>query len=865
MGGTCASGKAAFVLSRTLLVDLHAEGAADLGAERLGGKGAGLARLAAGGLTVPPGLVLTTMAYRKALDAVAALDGDRTVQAVERRWLDAPLPNDVQEAVSEAFDRLGDGGLAVRSSASGEDGLAASFAGQQVTALNVVGGGAGLVAVRRCWASLWSPRSLTYRGRHAGHSMGVVLQRMAPPEVSGVMFTRDPVDPRAAGLVVESTFGLGDAVVGGGVADRYRLRRSDGAVTERRLADKAGSRRSRPGGGVEETPLPDDLRTADSLSPELGAALADLSKQVEQVLGRRGVDVEWAWDGAGLHVLQARPITGMTVGSGATRVVWSNINVGEALPGPATTMTWSFIRRFARQGFEKAFGAHGLDVPAEYELFGSIRGRVYLNLTEFMSIASQIPFLTPETWISLGGGCDPALLSDTLPPGGASTLAFMRRLPAALPRLARSQGLAPLIGRWHTKQFRAWRKGVLERDLSALDRPALSDEFDDAVQWFGRTGDVMLAAGANAVSSYAAVRAVLARTANAKGIAPETALFTALDDVRSAAPGEALRDLARSAPDVAELREFRAGDDPVAALQAAGPTFRRAFDRFLAEFGLRAVAEAELATPRWREDPSFPLAVIGAHMRKPASTRLRAAPPPPPALPVLARVALAPLLPVARSASRLREQMRECVTESLGVLRIYLVEFGRRMVLEGRLVSADDVFFLTFGEVTDWLAGQSIARRGVVLERRVMFEAEHALPDPPDTVVIGPSGELADGTGSNSGDTVAGGSTDALVKGLPACPGAYVGPCFIATQSCEAAAMPAGSVLVIPSADVGWTPLFLLAGAVVAEQGGTLSHAAVVAREYGVPTVMGATGAIGRLRTGQVVRVDGATGMITAA
>jgi len=847
-------------------------------ARQLGGKGVGLARLAAAGVPVPEGFCITTDAYRRALAELL----DRDIAGIGAALVDAELPASLREAVAAAWRRLVDGdaqaGVAVRSSATVEDGVRASFAGQGATLLNVVGLHALLAAVGRCWASLWDESSLLYRrGAGAGTDpwetveMAVVVQRMVPAEVSGVLFTRDPSNGHADRMLVDAAFGLGETAVGGGSVDTFALSRDDGSILERHMSAKAQQVSARAGGGVAACAVSAGRACEGTLTASLAGRLVEAGLHVEEALGRPA-DIEWAFAGDRLWILQARPVTS---GRATRPTVWSNANVGEALPGVATPMTWSVIHRFARRGFEQAFGSLGLDVPPEYGLVGNVRGRIYLNLTQFMSIAGQIPFLRPEILMTLAGGASPEELEGAYE--RHSVLGFVARLPWTLPRMALSQALAPATAQRHARRFRAARDRVLARDLGQRSRAELTAELGEVTDLFDRTGEVMLACGANALSSYIAVRALL-RAGGEAAVRCERSLFTGLDGLESAEPGLALLGLSRLAHSSYDVRTAFLDHPPAVDLaglfgalnaSANGRRFVYRFDGFLAEHGLRAVREAELSTQRWREDPAFVLSVVAAHLRegrlsapdevlaRRVAVRHRAERSALEALPAALRPALRLLLPLARHAARLRERLRGCVTESLGLLRLYLCEAGRRLAEVGLLREADDVFFLTWGEVTAWLDGDTSDRRRAVLERRALHEVDRSLPDPPGTFVVG--GATRRRRQAPRVDDVE------LLRGLPASSGAWEGACHVARTPEEAADMPRGAVLVAPASDVGWTPLFLLAGAVVMDQGGVLSHAAVVAREYGIPAVVNTRHALERLQQGQRVVVDGDAGVVRSA
>ncbi len=646
------------------VVDLQSPGESEEDAPALlGGKGAVLRRLALEGFPVPRAVCLSTEAYRstlaQALDCVEQTPS--TVEQLRRALEGAALPDGLEQALAEAYATLSEGSgapprLAVRSSGTGEDSAEASHAGQAASFLNVTGYLELLQAVRKCWASLWSAEHLAYRHRAQrpqnglvigqAPAMAVVVQTLVPAEVAGVLFTANPVTGDASQMLVSAAWGLGETVVSGGPADTFTLDRA-GRVVERALAPKLRLVEPDPEGGTRSRGLERARRDGPCVDEALLLRLAALGRAVERSLGAPQ-DIEWALAGGRLYLLQARPITasGGHSGDGSGRpTVWSNVNVGEALPGVATPMTWSIIQDFSRRGFEHAFGSLGLDLPPDAPLIGNLRGRIYLNLSEFMSIASGIPFLSPGILARVAGGLDPAIMEGAY--RKASPARFLRRLPRSGLRVLRSQLLGPLQARAHERDFAAARERFLATDLSRLHWSELARVFDELGGLFNRTGEILLAVSSNALASYLLLQGLL--WAAGGELRPlQSELFTGLDGLSSAGPGLRLAELAHLAQDLGLRDELQRGGGAellrrLEALPEAAP-FLESFAAFCREYGHRAVREAELSTPRWSEDPAFPLEVIATHLtvglhEPPAGARPRrghrpgagrAAPRPPP-------------------------------------------------------------------------------------------------------------------------------------------------------------------------------------------------------------------------------------------
>lgn len=912
-------------------MDLHASSfgrSTSRTAELLGGKGANLARLTRAGFPIPRGFCLTTTAYREVVEqgVLAARPLVTSQRELVERLATAELPGSIGQALADAYAELkSDDGLprlAVRSSATGEDSAEASHAGQAATFLNVAGFEALLEAVRGCWSSLWSEDHLAYRHRPArpqnglvikqAPAMAVVIQEMVPAQAAGVMFTCNPVTGSAEQMVISAAWGLGETVVAGGAADTFTVDRR-GRVLRRDVAQKVSLIEQHPDGGTcIRTVAPAEAHRPcipDTLLPRLAA----LGRAVERCLGGPQ-DIEWAVVDGRLFLLQARPITasgepmpvavpqqrqraaaaatlatdglrsgGRPAGGAAARpVVWSNVNVGEALPGVATPMTWSMIEGFSRRGFVQAFGALGLEVPAQFAMVGNFHGRVYLNLSEFMSVASGIPFLTPRILARLAGGVDARLLEGAYSP--ASPVRFLGRLPGSLLRMASTQLLAPRQARAHACRFRAARDRFLEQDLATKSWKALHAQLLQLQELFVPTGELLLTCSSNALASYIAVQLLLAAGGEpARRL--EADLFTGLEGLASAAPGLRLLELARLAQELklADLFTGQHADDgglqqlaALAARPSAAP-FLEAFSIFLGEFGHRAVREAELSVPRWREDPSFPLQVIARHLAaadlpdprerqaRQAQARLAATAEALRLLPAPFRPLLERLLPMAQEAARLREMLRACVTEALGLHRYLLLEVGQRLVRQEMLARTDDVFFLTIGEVEQMLADRPQPLVARVMERRARFEADLLAPELPATFRTGPA--LATGSGRSTAQdgpaaSAAARRGEVLLQGLGCSAGQVEGVVRVLGSPAEGQRLQPGDILVAHTTDMGWSPLFLVASGLVLDLNGPLSHAAVVAREYGLPVVVNTGNATQVLHDGDRVLLDGREGTV---
>jgi pyruvate,water dikinase len=823
-------------------------------ANRVGGKANGLVKLARAGMKVPHGFVVAVDAFQHAVDQLVTDVDDLAELREALQTVEIPLTL-VDEIAAHLADFPGDR-WAVRSSALAEDSSTHSFAGQHLTILDVEGVDAVLSAIRRVWADALSERALQYRNKLAVDAvpggMAVVVQRMVDAEVAGVAFSVNPMSDDPTEAVVSAARGLGTAVVGGEACDTYYV--------------------ERPSGYVRRSETQQDV--LDSL------ALRDMTRWLERAerAFEGPVDLEWARIGDDFVFVQARPITGVDE---VEETVWTNSNVGEALPGVATPLTWSVIRRFSRRGFERAFGTLGLDVPDEAQLVGSFAGRVYLNLTEFAEITSQIPILAPDTLFEMAGGGGVELVReiyDERDPTG-----FLLRLPRTIPRIIAAQVSMPVVAPVWDALFRGWCETFFTKNLRRLNHDALGEELRRLDTMFDWNGEVALACASNFLMSYVGVREVLRTFGRAEVHGREQELLAGLH-VPSADPGLALLDLGRIARRSRRLRRIISESDPsqtLAKLQAEGDQqdvalFLEELARFRHEYGHRAPREAELSTPRWREDTTFLFEVLRGFI---------AAPHLPSKLEVrrdrenaerqvrrivdraftlgLGRI-FGAMLSFLRGNARRRELLRNRVVDSLDMYRRYFLEIGRRLKSRGDLARPEDVFYLTIDEIRAWLSDVTAARefRFRVLVRRAIWEMFDRRPDPPNIFVEHGSELIAEEDYLERTAVRPLGDNVVEIRGLPASPGRVTGTARVVRTPEDARGMEPGEILILPYADVGWTPLFLSASAVVMDLGGPLSHAAIVAREYGVPAVVNARGILATITTGDRVTVDGEVGVV---
>ena len=831
--------------------------------ETVGGKGASLARLSRAGLPVPDGFQITTAAYRRfvtgnklqeqILAAVSAVAADQPATLEEasgrigRLFTQSAMPEDIAEAIRHAYAGLGGGDLsvAVRSSATAEDLPEMSFAGQMETYLNVHGEAMVLEAVKRCWASLWTARAMGYRLRNGiapqEVSLAVVTQELVPAEAAGILFTADPLAGRRDRVVINAAWGLGEAVVGGQVTpDTVVVDKASGKVIEQQISKK-DTMTVRTQAGTHEEPVPADRRTKAVLSPRRAAELARIGVRVEELYGQP-VDIEWAFDHGRFFLLQARPITtlrGHNPAAGewndslAGDFLWTRANYGEAVPDVMTPCTWSLVQILIDNA-DPSVGPYP---------FGNIGGRLYKNLSEAASLVAAFG-VSPRRFagmIETGFGKLPegveipivrlslwGLLRKSLP----VVIHDMSRMSANLKRLPAFLVEAP--GRCEALKARI--QAVSDpAELVALWQAEITPFFLECCH--------MVQASANQGGA-----GILTIPRNLQKLVGE-------DDANALLTGPGV------------------GSGPLASL---GPLLgltqlaRGEIDRatFARQFGHRGPHEAEVSIPRPAEDPDWiDRQLAGLRQAQDDATALLARQE---ATRKAAWDRIHERYPQKETSIRRqidrwaaiahdREAARSEVIRALWVLRCFVLRAG---ALTGQ---GESIFFLSIDEILAVLGGDK-ASLAHVPARRATYQRYCALPSYPVLVRgrFDPFQWAADPERRSDMFNASGGSPPAggAITGFPGAAGVVEGRARVIATAEDGDQLQAGEILVTTVTNVGWTPLFPRAAAVVTDIGAPLSHAAIVARELGIPAVVGCGNATMRLKTGDRVRVDGGQGTV---
>ena len=877
--------------------------------DTVGGKGANLARLAQAGYPVPPGFLITTGAYHafvrenqlgprlteivQKADSAQPASLEAASAEIQALFGAGRTPPDLAVEIRAAYAALMAPAVAVRSSATAEDLPDLSFAGQQDTFLNVIGERAVLAAVVQCWSSLWTARAIGYRARNGlaaeGLALAVVIQQMVESAVAGVLFTANPLTGQRRETVINAVFGLGEALVQGQVEpDQYVVNSVTGQVLSLTAGAKAVATRSLAGGGV--TTVAESTAGRRALTDEQARELTALGQRVQAEYGTPQ-DLEWAIASGQLWLLQARPITSLFPTpriSYDPLLVWMSFGAFQGIVGPLTPLGQESIQRVALGIGEKL----GVSLTlAEQDVFAVAGERIWVRINDALRnpVGSRV----------LGG---------FLGIGEPGTLLAFREIMAD-PRLGAGRGRVRLDT---LRRLLRYVGPDLGEVLRALLRPEQArGRFDARLQTYvqsvripgGADRSARLANLAAFMQAQGGLADALPRLLPAfmpimapslimlnlighllprSGDANEPVISMSALDVTRSLPGNVTTEMdlglwqAAQAikNDPAAVEVFGQLEAPALAvryLEGTLPTAAQgAIKSFMERYGMRGPGEIDLGQPRWREAPAPIVQTLQSYLQIP-----------PEAAPdlVFEKNAKAAEAAIERMAAAVRHTPGGWIKEKLlrgaarrvrlllgarespkfyavilmGRVRQALLEIGEAFVAAGALLKREDLFFLHVAELEALARGETRDWQALIAGRRQAYEREARRRQVPR--LLASDGRVyydAANAARDSGN---------VITGSPVSPGVVEGLARIVFDPGRAQLAP-GEILVCPGTDPAWTPLFLAAGGLITEVGGMMTHGSVVAREYGIPAVVGVDRATQRLKTGQRLRLDGTAGTI---
>lgn len=851
----------------------------------VGGKGANLGEMTQAGFPVPGGFCVTTDAYKDfiatspememffaKLGTIDPLKLDQVRELGERirtHLQQLPILVPISDAIIQAWSKLGtEYYYAIRSSATAEDLPNASFAGQQDTYLNIIGREELLQHVRKCWASLFTDRAIAYRARngfdHREVYLSIVVQQMVIPEVSGIMFTADPVSGNRAVVSIDASFGLGEALVSGLVsADLYKVKND--TMISKKISQKKLAIYSLPEGGTVTKELPPAQQEQQVLTEQQILDLATLGKKIEKHYGRPQ-DIEFCMASGEFFIVQSRPVTTLyplpDIPQHPLRVLLSFGHVQMATDA-MRPLGLSVLRTLFPAKFWKEAG-----------------GRIFIDITDLLH-NKMVRMLFPK----LLTNADEAM-------SRAVTTIVKRPEFLEEQQLTNSNTLAAVRGFLGSFMGKAWtnlrtgdpRFAIFQVESFMLDRIDQTKQALDRVRGVERIKEIqrqldsLLPEIFTRIIPYVApgvIAGVLLKKIIGRRF-KDTAEFSRLN---KSLPGNVTSEMGLELGDLADrLREFPAvqeylktaryqtfyaGLDPV----PGGKQFRQAFEIFIGKYGMRCPGEIDLTNQRWYEAPTQLVSALFSNMRslKPGEHRQRFAEGKKEAEAAARRIMdaaegkyfkkkiLSRLITVFRHMGGLREHHKYLLITVMGEYKKAIMAEAAGLVQKGVLGQAEDVYYLSLEELSQLLGGNFVENASELIARRKEQYQWHQSLKPPRVmtsegeIVVVPArkGPIPEGT----------------LIGSPVSAGVAEGIARVILRP-ENAVLNEGEILVAPHTDPGWTPLFQSAIAIITEVGGLMTHGAVVAREYGIPAVVGVDDATTLIKDGQKIRVDGVQGIV---
>ena len=819
--------------------------------------------------------------------------------------VESPVPEQIESEIVRAYSTIiktaGENDLvAVRSSVGTKDLASTSFPGQMDTYHNIRGEEELLGKVKECWASVFSYAAMVNRHvRGLAHSdvfIAPLVQLMVPADSAGVIFTANPLNDRPDQMVINSCFGLGEGVVSGELGcDHFVVDRDSLEILEEEIGEKAfrieldlGE-----GHGNRRVPLPEEEGRLPSLSGDQISTLVRMARRIEELYSSPQ-DIEWAFRGGKLYILQSRKITAPGAGGRVEAEPpgewvsefdstvdpdypeYTLANISEVMPGVLTPLSITSGIGYLDWGFVEtntAFGLmRGINPRSEYTFLGVFYGRAHLNASVLNAITSRLPGATSQEFERLTPEEEEMRMTEKF-----------RVTPESLLILAGA--VVSLISKMiNTPRRAAAAKRSLEEKTAEFGRYDFEKiPYLELLEYMKRSrGESVrifplhITASQLAVVFFDSLRKTTVRWLDDREGLLASRLVTGLHNLESALPSTHIWDLSRMVKRSPELERIFTENKPEEILEVLradrspqSKEFLAALDSFLEKFGFRSVFEAEMMLPSWKEDPSYVFAMVRNYLdtddeasprnlaRRQERERKEALAEAMEGLSVPRRLLLRSLVKRAQKYIGLREYTKAILTQGIAEVKRQTHTLSRRFTADGFTSEPSDIFFLAREELEVILGGagddipveELVARRRREHERNLTvvlpeFSTGRPRPLSPGELELELEGDFE------------------VLRGLSVSPGKVTGKARVITDPRRNAEIRPGEILVAPVTDAAWTPLFVTAGAIVVDVGGPLSHGSIVAREYGIPGVLSVRLATRLIKTGQVITVDGDHGRV---
>ncbi|MEW6619224.1 MAG: PEP/pyruvate-binding domain-containing protein [bacterium] len=871
----------------------------------VGSKGAKLGEMKKAKFPVPPGFCITADAYEYYLqyneiqDEIVKIVKDTFISfsslkseayKIKNLILSGHIPLELRNEIISAYHKLR-GYVSIRSSATYEDLSITSSAGIYDTYLNIIGENEVLKKVVEVFASLWSERAISYREAKFSKNevtigipkMAVIIQQMISAQVSGIIFTSNPVDKD---LVIEGSFGLGEIIVKGKVTpDRYVINKRTLKISEKTLSTKdvmiiPDQSPNQVSMGVLEIYVPQEKKDRQILLDREIKKLARLGLNIERYY-RVPQDIEWAYNKGKFYILQTRPVTAIP----EKVTIWSNFNWNEIIPGVLSPFTWSMLNEVIQNMIKhimRKFGFPPVELPPIIEL---LYGRVYWNMNNLLEVFKDLSFFE-----EIGGKEAILAVGEKVPNFRIKIILmclqiFRFNIFKLLNVIYKISCIFFKMHRDIEKVYFQVRKTFDKFEKVDLSKISLEELLSFRILYSEEAKEVMLAnvlGGGLVISSYQLLGKITKRWLDDKdGILQAKLIGGMLDEtVKMDIEIWKLAQKASTSEYINSIFSERNEEEIISLLKEKGEgrEFLIKLKEFLSEYGHRCSMEYDFMVPRWIEEPRFILSMIKNYLKNKVSEEglvvnpirhlknkaieqekiiLKS-------LEKLSSGIFNKLFPIKRFIFKkaiqnlqrnhsLRETPKFYAMMLWMAARMMILEVGNRLFEEGVLLSKDDIFFLNINETRKLVKGEFSKKKALQLVTERRQEYEHNLKLKPPSIIRSDSFLTFEEEKLES---------SSYLEGVGVSPGKVTGKARIIFDINKSWNLRKGEILVVPYTDPAWTPLFLIAAGVITDIGGLLSHGAIIAREYGIPAVMGVKNGTKTIEEGRTITVDGNEGRV---
>jgi rifampicin phosphotransferase len=883
-------------------------------ASLIGGKARNLACMSRSGLPVPRWLVLTTVFFEKFMEEnIKKIDSllsgcsrknmdsvsDKILSLINITAFTPKQKKEVIDSLSRAFGKDMPDFFSVRSSAVDEDSKRFSFAGQLESFLYVRPDESLFESVRRCFASAYSGRVMAYRISQglpvSGARPAVIIQEMVFGDVSGVMFTGNPLNNDTDQILINSAYGIGEGIVSGELdADSWVIAEDDSIVRET-IAYKTEKITfdSGKGSGSKKVGVPAGLTGSKSISPEQVTELAALGRKVEGIFGNVPQDIEWCMKDGRIHILQSRPVTTLShVDKSKPKTVLDNSNIIESFPGVTSPLTFSFASvnyETVYRQFFRLLGVPESRINSFSEIFRTllcyIDGRIYYNLNSWHRALQLLPgYSINSEFMDKMMGVKHASRFSSGEGISRARLIFLEMplLFYSASRLLLNFKRIDEISRRFIKDFYTETAPYMDEkfeNFNNLDILRLYDNFQDNVlnRW-----KAPIVNDFYTMVYFGTLGKMVAKLDIPDAKSLQNDLLCGQGEIESTKPTREMIRMSnwiRTAPELAALFRDKTEDELMGLILGTEDEryseISRRIREYISEYGFRCMFELKLEEPSLKEDPRFLFTALKNYLKKVAvdldrmesnekEIKANAEKKVFSRLSPFKRLLFTYVLNTARKAIRNREELRFMRTKMFGICRSMFNRIGINLYGQGIIGEAKDVYFLHIDEIRQLVEGRSVIEgivKDIILLRKHEFEVQQSKESIERMYFFGEMQDrcfveiLTENDMEFQQD-----ESGRSFKGVPCSPGEVTAEAKIVLSPHDANLN--GEIMVAKRTDPGWVPLFPSVSGIIIERGSVLSHSAVVAREMGIPTIVGLRGITKKIENGEKIRMNGATGVI---